>query len=164
MGLFDGLEKLINEHGSSQILHERLELAADKYSKLESELAELKVENAALRQERATLQAEVVELKQAHAVLQDGGAALEPDEDRILGIMFEKASSMSLDQVCRTCGIQVAVCQYHFDRLLRAEMIRQTRASIRVTAAPPSPALFGLTPKGREHVVRRMRLEKSQQA
>ncbi len=162
MGLFDGIEKLINEHGSSQILHERLELAADKHTKLESEVTELKAETAALRQERATLQAEVAKLKQAHAEIQGGAAALEPDEERILGIMFEKASSMSLEQVCRTCGIQVAVCQYHFDRLLRTEMILQTRASIRVTAAPPSPALFGLTPRGREHVVRKMRLEKSQ--
>ena len=35
MGLLDGFEKLINEHGSAVILKERIELANDKYSSLE---------------------------------------------------------------------------------------------------------------------------------
>ena len=35
MGLLDGFEKLINEHGSAAILKERISLANDKYSLLE---------------------------------------------------------------------------------------------------------------------------------
>ena len=35
MGLLDGFEKLINEHGSATILKERISLANDKYSLLE---------------------------------------------------------------------------------------------------------------------------------
>jgi regulator of replication initiation timing len=39
MGLLDGFEKLINEHGSATILKERIALANDKYSALEKEFA-----------------------------------------------------------------------------------------------------------------------------
>lgn len=42
MGLLDGFEKLINEHGSSVILKERISLANDKHSILESENSNLK--------------------------------------------------------------------------------------------------------------------------
>ncbi len=37
MGLLDGIEKLINEHGSVVILKERIALAAEQYSTLEAE-------------------------------------------------------------------------------------------------------------------------------
>ena len=35
MGIFDSIEKLINEHGSATILKERIDLAKDKYLLLE---------------------------------------------------------------------------------------------------------------------------------
>lgn len=56
MGLLDGLEKLINEHGSSTILRERIELANDKYAALESKVSILESENNALRSENEALQ------------------------------------------------------------------------------------------------------------
>jgi len=49
MGLLDGFEKLINEHGSAVILKERIALANDKYSALEVEVKSLRSENEALR-------------------------------------------------------------------------------------------------------------------
>ena len=49
MGLLDGIEKLINEHGSSVILKERIALANDQYSSLESKLNDLQSENEHLR-------------------------------------------------------------------------------------------------------------------
>ena len=42
MGLLDGLEKLINEHGSATIIKERLQLAADRFAALERENSLLK--------------------------------------------------------------------------------------------------------------------------
>ncbi len=41
MGLLDGFEKLINEHGSETILKERIALANDKYSALEKKFTDL---------------------------------------------------------------------------------------------------------------------------
>lgn len=49
MGLLDGFEKLINEHGSAVILKERIALANDKYAILEKEASVLKSENERLK-------------------------------------------------------------------------------------------------------------------
>lgn len=40
MGLLDGLERLITEHGSAAILRERIQLANDKHAALEAKLKE----------------------------------------------------------------------------------------------------------------------------
>lgn len=57
MGFLDGLEKLINEHGSAVILKERIALANDKYAVLEAE-------NKVLRSENDVLKLNVNELRQ----------------------------------------------------------------------------------------------------
>lgn len=57
MGLFDGIEKLINEHGSAAILRERIQLANDQYAALEQKAA-------ALQMQVKQLQAENVQLSQ----------------------------------------------------------------------------------------------------
>jgi regulator of replication initiation timing len=63
MGLLDGLEKLINEHGSSTILRERIELANDKYAVLESKVAVLDSNVANLESEKSALHSENEALK-----------------------------------------------------------------------------------------------------
>ncbi len=55
MGLLDGFEKLINEHGSSTILRERIALANDKYAALESEMKKQKSEKLDLEKENERL-------------------------------------------------------------------------------------------------------------
>ena len=55
MGLLDGIEKLITEHGSAAILRERIALANDKYSALQSENFALKSQNEILKSENEAL-------------------------------------------------------------------------------------------------------------
>lgn len=62
MGFLDGLEKLINEHGSATIFKERLSLAKEQYSALESE-------NAILKQKIKELQSEIKILKTKNQTL-----------------------------------------------------------------------------------------------
>lgn len=75
MGLLDGIEKLINEHGSSVILKERIALANDQYAILEQKLAaselrenQLKSQNESLRLdvEKAQIQIKNLEDKLSH--------------------------------------------------------------------------------------------------
>jgi len=63
-------EKLINEHGSSTILKERLTILKDEYSQIEKSCSELQSENGALKAELDKernrvyrLQAELTDLK-----------------------------------------------------------------------------------------------------
>lgn len=55
MGLLDGFEKLINEHGSAVILKERIELANEKYSALEQKAIALEQKIAVFDGENTTL-------------------------------------------------------------------------------------------------------------
>lgn len=64
MGLLDGFERLINEHGSAVILKERIELANDKYSALEAEEKSLRSENEALRLDNGKLKEQVRALEE----------------------------------------------------------------------------------------------------
>jgi predicted nuclease with TOPRIM domain len=57
------LEKLINEHGSSTILRERLELFSDKYSMLEEKLKSSEQRNAALESENKKLSEQIGRLE-----------------------------------------------------------------------------------------------------
>ena len=57
MGLFDGIEKLINEHGSAVILKQRIDLANDKYSALEDKNSILEQKIALLEAENKSLRA-----------------------------------------------------------------------------------------------------------
>jgi len=63
MGLLDGFEKLITEHGSAAILKERIALINDKHAELERKTARLEGENQKLREENETLLRQNDELK-----------------------------------------------------------------------------------------------------
>jgi hypothetical protein len=71
MNIFDGIEKLINEHGSAKILGERLLLAKDQNTAQEKRIAELDIqlkqahtEIAVLRQDLKSSQDENERAKQ----------------------------------------------------------------------------------------------------
>ncbi len=59
MGLLDGIEKLINEHGSSAILRERIALANDKYAALEAKMRRLESEKVELERENGRLRVDL---------------------------------------------------------------------------------------------------------
>lgn len=68
--MFELLEKLINEHGSSAILKERLGLVQAEYAALERKCANLESENEALRAQLGEMkaQAQAVSLVAGKAV------------------------------------------------------------------------------------------------
>lgn len=62
--LFDGFEKLINEHGSAAILKERISLANDQYSFLEKQKISLESDNENLKDENRALKLNLEEAKE----------------------------------------------------------------------------------------------------
>jgi len=93
MNLLNLLRNLINEHGSSQILRERLSLAADEAKKLEKEYRELEAENEKLKQENTELRQQLE-------------AATIPDEFvEARGVLFRRLSNGEIDKdaYCPTC-------------------------------------------------------------
>ena len=72
MGLLDGIERLITEHGSAAILRERISLARDQYAALESDAAELRKDNDRLKSANADLQARVRDLERQLSEMRSG--------------------------------------------------------------------------------------------
>jgi hypothetical protein len=68
MGLFDGFEKLINEHGSAVILKERIALANDKYVALEQKLSVSELRTNNLESENQSLR---LDTEKAHAQIRN---------------------------------------------------------------------------------------------
>lgn len=64
MGLLDGIEKLITEHGSAAILKERLLLVADKYAALEKALIACETKTKEAFSEKQTVELENLNLKE----------------------------------------------------------------------------------------------------
>lgn len=97
MGLLDGLEKIINEHGSATILKERISLANDKYSLLENKNKMLEENNSVLANKIDILQKENQTLRHN----------LKQTEQKV-GQLEEKLSkvhnSNSDGYVCDHCG------------------------------------------------------------
>ncbi len=78
MGLLDGIEKLINEHGSAVILKERISLANDKYSMLEEKnstlnqkIEILETENQKLKTENQTFKLNLQQAEQKRRQLEE---------------------------------------------------------------------------------------------
>ena len=101
MGLLDGLEKLINEHGSAAILKERIGLAEDKYSSLQRKSEELKTQIADLEMKNSGLE---LNLKQAQEKIRDleerleekHGLRLPEEEEKMLVLLSQGDRPMAI--------------------------------------------------------------------
>ena len=88
MGLLDGFEKLINEHGSATILKERIALANDKYAALEtgnkillSENEALRLDNDKFREQVRTLEEKLIHLSISQNYIEESGALFKRREN-----------------------------------------------------------------------------------
>lgn len=87
MGLLDGLEKLINEHGSAAILKERITLANDKHAALEAKVTALEAEKTKL-----------------HKEIEDLRLGLRKDEEKIRNLENQLSHNSSLKNYVEEAG------------------------------------------------------------
>lgn len=133
MGLMDGIEKLINEHGSSLILRERISLANDKYAALEKRAADVKEENDALKIKLMEIQSENERLEDYNKQLMIQAENLEKsrsshnnslDKEKVEILMTLANQEWSLAKnIARSLGISIQVIQFHLDELENNEMV-----------------------------------------
>ena len=119
MGLLDGLEKLITEHGSAAILRERIQLANDKYADLErklkvsQELAEKsETENSQLR---SKLDALSVKSAQASTLLSSECEA----------VLAAVCHNPELDDahIAPIAQVSLQIATYHLEQLKASKMV-----------------------------------------
>jgi len=130
MGFLDGIERLINEHGSSAILRERIALANDKYAaleakakKLESEKADLGKEKERLRLDLQKAQEQVRNLEiQLNASIQAGrGKVLSKEQQEILLLLMKAAADES--EVIKALGRGAEAVRFDLIELAEAGLI-----------------------------------------
>ena len=127
MGLLDGLEKLITEHGSAAILKERITLANDKYAALEAKLSEceaakikLHSENDALRLNLEKAEDEVQNLKKLTE--KSHGERLEEVREKILLAVAQNEDSTD-QYIAQITGVTALINTYHLEELKTLNMV-----------------------------------------
>ncbi len=148
-GIFGQLEKLINEHGSAQILRERLGLAADQYAALEKKATNLEAENQSLRQQVESLRKESTNLKQKMQNQADRPPDFTDDTHKVLRYFFDQPGDHHVQELSRRVSLDRPMTEYHFDLLFGAGFIIQS-----VIGMGDSPPMCTITPEGRKYVVR----------
>jgi hypothetical protein len=126
MGVLDGIERLINEHGSSVILKERIALINDKYAALEQKLfaSELRTKN--LESDNKTLNKNLQEAKVEIENLQKlfekthSNRLLEVQEN-ILALLASQETYEN--NIAQSLGISAQVAKLHLQDLSEMEFI-----------------------------------------
>ena len=150
MGLLDGFEKLINEHGSAVILKERISLAEDKYAALEQKLSEcdaakikLNAENEALRLNLEKASVEMQHLKKLTEKVH--GSRIEEVREKIL-VLLSQHEELEAEQISRQLSICVQFAKFHIEELLKSNMVKDYWAM-------DCPVYYGIIQDGRAYLV-----------
>lgn len=154
------LEKLINEHGSSTILKERLELFSDKYTMLEEKNKHLSERNEELESKLDKAKEEINRLNEiieANAISQSQDK-LDEVQEKILQFLFKEDDEIEKDQLARILDIEPGVMSYHFDVLEEKDLICVSSMQMGNPMTGSAGGVFhAITPDGRKYVVENVR-------
>ena len=144
MGIFDGLEKLINEHGSAVILKERIALANDKYAALETENKILRAEKDALRLNLEKAETELQNLKKLTD--KSHSERLEEIKENLLELLG-KHPDVTDEQLSKGMGINIQLVKFHLTELEKKKFVHGSYSVMDETE-------WSLAHEGRGYLVR----------
>lgn len=130
MGLLDGFEKLINEHGSAVILKERIALANDKFAALEQKLSECEAAKIKLNAENEALRLNNEECKKQRRALEEKlsqrlGERLEKTEESVL-VILSNHDGLSDQKICEIAVLEKKRCTYYLHELKAKKLAEAT--------------------------------------
>lgn len=151
--MLDLLQKLINEHGSSSILKERLELVSDRYQMLEEKAEALAAERDRLKQENERLTQQVEQCQSELEGLHNSSAEkaadhnLEEEQIHVLRTLFEDNRPIPLERLAQSTRLKENMLEYHIDVLKDKELVALGPLIIN------QPVTYRLSSEGRKYVV-----------
>lgn len=156
MNILDGIEKLITEHGSAQILRERLLLAKEQMADLERKNAELSQTVGAQLGRIAQLEHENRELRSqsgaARAPRDVEDCSLPDEEAKILKFLAEHDGAGE-DQVTQHLGLDKQMTKYHLQELNELELV-SVRHYVQDMFSGPRSSEWHLSKEGRRYLVK----------
>jgi chromosome segregation ATPase len=150
-------EKLINEHGSSTILKERLELFSDKYSMLEEKLSVSEQRNAIIESENKKLESKLQqatqEIENLRQIIESsrkdsGQDKINDVEKQILKLFFETNREISAAQIAGQFRINIGNAEYHINNL-------QTLGLLDASYNMMEDTHYYISPEGRAYLIER---------
>ncbi len=124
--MLDMFEKLINEHGSSVILKERIELISDKYALLEETNAHLKSKVETLENSLSVATNEIAELKELLTAYQSkDDTELGENELLILNQLFDNNNEIQIGQLANVINSDISTTKYHVNNLVENDFIKR---------------------------------------
>lgn len=157
MGLFEGIEKLINEHGSAAILRERIQLINDQYTLIErklidaeSEIGKLQSENRRLHHALDAATDEIKNLKKLSDEFHF--QPLEEIKEKILLLLTN--GNLSSQEVSESIGTSEALAEFHLHNLAETNHITHHIGFISTDEDEPIRP-WHLAQPGRKYLARR---------
>lgn len=131
MGLLDGFEKLINEHGSAAILKERIALANDKYAALEKKFFDSELRAKQLESEKQGFELDNLKLKEKmrdleHQLAERHGQRLEEVREKLL-IALSPGQEAIAAQIAQALGIGEQLATFHLEELAKTRFVSAAR-------------------------------------
>jgi len=121
--MLEMFQKLINEHGSSVILKERLELINDKYEALEEKLENSNDKNKLLQQENELLKKQITDTQSQLSAAQPKVEALHKNEQDILKLLFNVNNRVREEIISHELKLEIGILKYHLDELLDKQLL-----------------------------------------
>lgn len=121
--MLDMFEKLINEHGSSAILKERIELINDKYEAMQGKFDNSEKENELLRKEVGVLKQQISTLQSQVASAQPQSNELPKEQQDILKLLFIANDYVRDELIARELNLEMGMLTYHLDELLEKKLL-----------------------------------------
>lgn len=131
MGLFDGIEKLINEHGSATILKERIALANDKYAALERKLSDAESRINQLEAEKQGIELDYYKLKDRvqnleQQIVERHGQRMEDVREKLLVILSQGQEAL-VAQLAQALSISEQLATFHLEEMAKTRFVSAAR-------------------------------------
>jgi hypothetical protein len=158
MGIFESIEKLITEHGSAQILRERIQLVKDQHDKLERDLAAANKRMAALEQENASLQAKLdgsrgrSTHRRTLPLASTANERLPAERESVLAFMTGRSDNTEATDVSAGLGIGVEHAKFHLEALKGEGLLHSTHYAGLPSMGIGAADSYELSQPGREYL------------
>lgn len=129
MGLFDGIEKLITEHGSAAILKERIALVNDQYAAIEKALSNSEIRVKKLESDKQHLELDNFKLKEKIRGLEEqisqahDKMSLEEVREKIL-VLVSQNKEITDAEVASAIGVGEQLAIFHLKELEKADFVQ----------------------------------------
>ena len=154
--LFGPIEKLINEHGSAAILRDHVALFKDQLVVFEKKTPILENTIKALESQLQNANKEIKRQKQVIETLQESQGTKKYNEitNKVIKLFFDAGRELPVNYIAAALAIDINTALYHFDILLKDNLITQTMAGSESSWTGTSdPDMFDLTPDGRKYFI-----------